>query len=99
LIRGRAFSEYGLDIEEVRPPFNTKMHYFPRPVPASLALWLDGLGATPLLVWALIAEPVVMPGFMLDLVASGLTLPSLDAPGAGCVCAGAIAVAPNSGLR
>lgn len=29
-------------------------------------------------------------------VAPGPTLPSLDAPGAGCICADAIAVAPNT---
>lgn len=41
-------------------------------------------------------DPVVVPDFILDLVAPGPTLPSLDAPGAGCICAEAIVVAPNS---
>jgi hypothetical protein len=41
----------------------------------------------------------VLPDFILEcvvLVAPGPTLPSLDAPGAGCICADAIAVAPNT---
>jgi hypothetical protein len=87
---------YWKDALDIDRPFKAKMYYFPRPVPASLALWSDGLGTTPLLVWGLVAAPVVTPGFMFDLVAFGPTLPSLDAPGAGCVCAGAIAVVPNS---
>src|SRR4030081_3492087 len=71
------------------------MCYLPRPLRAALSV--AGLRATPLLVGAfVIAEPVVMPGFMLDLVASGPAVPSLDAPGAGCVCADAIADAPSS---
>jgi hypothetical protein len=73
--------------------------YFPRPMPASLSK--AGLRATPLLVMdfvtePVVAEPVVVPGFMLDLLVSVPALPSLDAPGAGCICADAIAVAPNS---
>lgn len=48
------------------------------------------------MVWGFVAEPVVVPGFMLDFVASAPALPSLEAPGAGCVCADAIVVAPNS---
>jgi hypothetical protein len=80
-------------------PFNAKICYFPRPMPESLSM--AGLRATPLLMLAFVgAEPVVVPGFMLEFmlefVAPGLTLPWLDAPGAGCVCADAIAVAPNS---
>src|ERR1022692_4488806 len=47
------------------------------------------------MVRGLVAEPVVVPGFMFDLVASVPALPSLDAPVAGCICADAIAVAPN----
>jgi hypothetical protein len=87
------------DVEGVHPPFNVKIRYFPRPMPASLSA--DGLRATPLLVMVLVtgpvvAEPVVVPGFILDLVESVPTLPSLDAPGAGCICADAIAVALNS---
>src|SRR5712664_2533566 len=38
----------------------------------------------------------ILPDFILVSVAPGPTLPSLDAPGAGCVCADAIVVAPNS---
>jgi hypothetical protein len=37
----------------------------------------------------------ILPDCILGLVAPGPTLPSLDAPGAGCVCADTIAVAPN----
>jgi hypothetical protein len=38
----------------------------------------------------------VLPDFILEwVVASGPTLPSLDAPGAGCICAEAIVVAPS----
>src|SRR5258708_37471092 len=74
-----------------------EQNYFARPVAASRLSWKDGLGRTPLLVWAFIAEPVVVPGCVFNLAASGLALPSLDAPGAGCcVCADAIAVAPNN---
>jgi hypothetical protein len=64
-------------------------------MPESLSV--DGLRATPLMVGVFfVADPVVTPGFVLDLVASGPTLPWLDAPVAGWVCAGAIAVAPNN---
>src|SRR5258708_38073031 len=74
-----------------------EQNYFPRPVPASRLSWKDGLGRTPLLVWAFIAEPVVVPGCVFNLAASGLALPSLDTPGAGCcLWADAIAVAPNN---
>ena len=45
---------------------------------------------------ASLAEPVVVPGFVFDLVASGSTLLWFDAPGAGCNWADAIAVAPNN---
>src|ERR1700751_3836189 len=87
------------DVEGVHPPFNVKIRYFPRPMPASLSA--EGLRATPLLVMAfvtgpVVAEPVVVPGFTLDLVEAAPTLPSLGAPGAGCICADAIVVAPNS---
>ena len=64
----------------------------------------DGLRKSPFLEPELI--PVVVPDFILlcftlpDFilvpVAPGPTLPSLDAPGAGCICADAIVVAPNS---
>jgi hypothetical protein len=77
----------------IRP--STRKYYFPRLVPASFGLWTAGFGATPLLVWAFVTEPVVMPGCLLDLVASGAALRSLDAPGAGCTCADEIAVVPN----
>jgi hypothetical protein len=46
-------------------------------------------------VWGPIAEPVVVPGVLFDLVASVAALVSLDAPGAGCICADAAAAAPN----
>jgi hypothetical protein len=38
---------------------------------------------------------IIFPDFILGPVAPGPTLPSLEAPGAGWVCADAIAVAPN----
>jgi hypothetical protein len=69
-----------------------------------LSLFLAAL--SPLLECELI--PVVVPDFILlcftlpdfilewVVVAPGPTLPSLDAPGAGWVCADAIAVAPNN---
>src|SRR5260370_1292064 len=94
-IRGRAFDGYATGVEAASA-LQRKIYYFPRLLPASLSLRLGGLGRTPLLVWGLVAEPVVVPGFMLDLVASAPALPSLEAPGAGCVCADAIAIAPNS---
>jgi hypothetical protein len=51
----------------------------------------------PLLVWAFVAEPVVVPGFILDWVASDPTLALLDVPpGAGWVCAEAGAVTPDN---
>jgi hypothetical protein len=39
----------------------------------------------------------VLPAFILEwvVVAPGVTVPSLDAPAAGCACAEAIAVAPG----
>jgi hypothetical protein len=78
-------------------PLDAHGHYL-------LSLFLAAL--SPLLERELI--PVVVPDFILlcftlpdfilewVVVAPGPTLPSLDAPGAGCVCADAIAVAPNS---
>jgi hypothetical protein len=53
----------------------------------------DGLRALPLLEPAIpLFIPVVVPAFILEWVfewvAPGPTLPSLDAPGAGCVRAG-----------
>jgi hypothetical protein len=49
-----------------------------------------------LLVWGLIAEPVVVPGVVFDLVTSVAALLPFDAPGAGCICADATAVTPNN---
>jgi hypothetical protein len=50
----------------------------------------------PVVVPDFILLVLVLPDFILDCgVAPGPTLPSLDAPGAGCVCAEAIAVAPS----
>jgi hypothetical protein len=73
-------------------------------VPGPTLPWPDGLRASPL--WAPALIPVVvpdfilldfiLPDFILESVAPGPTLPSLDAPGAGWVCADAIAVTPNS---
>jgi hypothetical protein len=50
----------------------------------------------PVVVPDFILLDFILPDFILELVAPGPTLPSLDAPGAGCVCADAIAVAPKS---
>jgi hypothetical protein len=87
----------GLWASKAQFRFNVKSRYFPRPVPESWSFWTAGFGATPLLVWAFVAEPVVVPGFMLDLVASDLTLALLDAPsGTGWVCAEAGAVTPDN---
>src|ERR1700733_7160655 len=81
----------------VRPRFNAEIGYFPRPVPELLSV--AGLRATPLLMTAFVdAEPVVMPGLVLELLAPGPALPWLDAPGAGCICANAFAIAPNSAV-
>src|SRR5436305_13786353 len=70
-------------------------------VPGPTLPWPDGLRASPLFMPPILL-PVVMPDFILDfdlevdLVAPGPTLPSLEAPGAGCICADAISTAPNS---
>ena len=50
----------------------------------------------PVVVPVFILLCFILPDFILVSVAPGPTLPSLDAPGAGCVCADAIAVAPNN---
>jgi hypothetical protein len=73
-------------------------------VPGPTLPWPEGLRALPLWEPALIPLVVldfilldfILPDFILVSVAPGPTLPSLDAPGAGCICADAIAVAPNS---
>src|SRR4051794_31631307 len=67
-------------------------------VPGPTLPWVDGLRESLFLSrWFM---PVVAPGFIilpvLSLVAPGPTLPCVDAPGAGWVCADATAVAPNS---
>jgi hypothetical protein len=49
----------------------------------------------PVVVPVLILVDFILPDFIPGVVTPGPTLPSLDAPGAGCVCADAIAVAPN----
>ena len=73
--------------------------YFPRPVPESCAFCMGGFGKTPLLVWGLAveAEPVVMPGVLLDLAALAPVLAPVmslfEVPGPRCACAGAMAVA------
>jgi hypothetical protein len=91
-------AEYALGVERVRPLVNANMYYL-------LSLFLPAL--SPFLELALIPVVVpdfilldfilfILPDFILVSVAPGPTLPSLDAPAAGCVCADAIAVAPNS---
>jgi hypothetical protein len=65
--------------------------------------WPDGFRESPLRAAAFIPVVVpdfilldfIFPDFILESVAPGPTLPSLDAPGAGCVCADTIAVAPS----
>jgi len=57
---------------------------------------IGGFGKTPLLVWSLAleaAEPVVMPGVLLDLVALAPVMSLFEVPGPRCACAGAMAVA------
>jgi hypothetical protein len=46
-------------------PTTRERRYLPRPVPASLLSCKDGLERTPLLVWTRVADPVVVPGFIL----------------------------------
>jgi hypothetical protein len=62
---------------------------------------LDGLRALLLLIPVVVLDFILLDfatlaGFILVPAAPGPTLPSLDAPGAGWVCADAMAVAPNS---
>jgi hypothetical protein len=57
---------------------------------------LAELGFIPVVAPDFILLDFILPDFILVPVAPGPTLPSLDAPGAGCVCADAIAVAPNN---
>jgi hypothetical protein len=51
----------------------------------------------PVVVLDFILLVFVLPAFILEwmVVASGPTLSSLDAPGAGCVCAKTVVVAPS----
>src|SRR3954469_4539474 len=72
-------------------------------VPGPTLPWPDGFRASPLLAPPMpLLMPVVVPFFMLfdlavlDLVAPGPTLPSLEAPGAGCICADATSEEPTS---
>jgi len=92
-------------VEGVHPPFE-RDYLPPLFLPALLSVpgptlpCPDGLRALPLLEPAIpLFIPVVVPAFILEWVlewvAPGPTLPSLDAPGAGCVCADALAVAPS----
>src|SRR3954447_5825060 len=92
----------------IRPP--DKSAYLPPlflpallSVPGPTLPWPDGFRASPLLAPPMPPfMPVVMPFFMLfdfvvlDLVAPGPTLPSLEAPGAGCICADATSDEPTS---
>jgi hypothetical protein len=74
-------------------------------VPGPTLPWPDGLRAGPLAAPPelmpvvapdlVLLDFIVLPDFILGPVTPGPTLPSLDAPGAGWVCAEAIAVAPN----
>ena len=71
--------------------------------PEPMLPWPDGLRAflwelvVPLLIPVVVPDFIfILPDFILVLLAPGPTLPSLDAPGAGCVCADATAVAPNN---
>ena len=73
-------------------------NYFLVPDPA-LSM-LEGLPDEPDFIFP-VAVPVVVPFFMFVclvvlLVAPGPTFPSLDAPGAGCICANAPPVDSNS---
>ena len=49
-----------------------------------------------MMVWVPVAEPVVVPDFMLGLVCCLPALASFDRLAVGCVWPDAIAVAPNS---
>jgi hypothetical protein len=81
-----------------RPPgFEPELLFVPGPTLPSL----DGLCAADPLVMPFPLIPVVVPDFTLPdfilvlvPVEPGPTLPSLEAPGAGCICADAIVVAP-----
>jgi len=104
-----AFAERALGVEGVHPPFNGKRVLF---AAAALAGINVGAGTNvagriaqlallepelvPVVVPDFILLCSVLPDFILLPVAPGPTLPSLDAPGAGCICADAIVVAPNS---
>jgi hypothetical protein len=96
---------YGASLikRQIQPPHRS-LHYFS---PLGLALssvpevpWPDGVRAMLFLEPDFVAEPVVVPDFiLLDFillpVAPGAGVPSLDAPGAGWVCADAMALVPN----
>src|ERR1700704_4496990 len=98
--KGPASYRGPLAVEGCIRPSPENWYYFPPPT----LPWPDGLRASPRLVLELIPVVVpdfilldfILPDFILVSLAPGPTLPSLDAPGAGCVCADAIAVAPNS---
>jgi hypothetical protein len=60
---------------------------------AAFPLWEWEL--IPLVVPLLVFVDFIFSDFILGLVTPGPTLPSLDAPGAGCVCADTIVVAPT----
>src|ERR1700737_2869688 len=92
-------------------PLTENVHYLlPLLLPALMSEpepalpWPDGLRKSPFLEPELIPVVVpdfillcfILPDFILVPVAPGPTLPSLDAPGAGCICADAIVVVPKS---
>jgi hypothetical protein len=86
-----------------RQSFSEKPYLAPALLPVSgpTLPWPDGLRVVPLLIPVVapdfvLLDFIIFPDFILVPVAPGPTLPSLDAPGAGCVCADAIAVAPNN---
>jgi hypothetical protein len=90
-------------IEGDRQSFSEKRYLAPALLPVSgpTLPWPDGLRVVPLLIPVvapdfILLDFIIFPDFILVPVAPGPTLPSLDAPGAGCVCADAIAVAPNN---
>ena len=79
-----------------QPPAAGRSYFL---VPDAALSMLEGLADEPDFIFP-VAVPVVVPFFMFVclvvlLVAPGPTFPSLDAPGAGCVCANAPPVDSN----
>jgi hypothetical protein len=88
-------ARYALGFERVCPPVNANMYYLLSLFLLALSPFLE-LPLIPVVEPDFILLDFILPDFILVSVAPGPTLPSLDAPGAGCVCADAIAVVPNS---